>query len=220
MKSMSQFKPIIRNPGDTIRSEDWNNLQKGLLAEISKLDEKIRWLKEYIENMSERIVLTNLESTLGKSYKLTEIVPGEKKSYGVSIMGLITRQWVTSILGPGDICYFGIAEYCDLIYYWSGAENGNRPSLEIIIEYVDGNVVKAGTNIFVNDKAKLSPSNKDNPYFQFLFSENGIWYKYGIRNPHPEKEIRYIKFRNGNAQCNPRIGNVIQLKTKVRPIAW
>ena len=216
---MSQFKPILRSAGDTIRSEDWNAIQTGLMAEIAKLNEKIRWLKEYIENMSERVVLVNLESTLGRSFKLTEVVPGEKKSYGVSIMGLITRQWVTSVPGLGDICYFGITDYCDVIYYWSGAENGNKPALEIILEYVDGAVVKVGTNIYVNDRAKLSPASKENQYSQFLFSENGIWYKYGLRNPQPDKEIRYIKFKNANAQCNPRIGNVIQYKTRVRPLS-
>ena len=58
---MTEFTPIIRKAGEVIRSEDWNSIQEGLLAEIMTLEQKIASLKNYIENMSERITLTGLE---------------------------------------------------------------------------------------------------------------------------------------------------------------
>ena len=62
---MTEFTPIIRKAGEVIRSEDWNSIQEGLLAEITTLEQKIVSLKNYIENMSERITLTGLESEQG-----------------------------------------------------------------------------------------------------------------------------------------------------------
>ena len=61
---MVEFKSIIRKAGEVIRSEDWNSIQEGLIAEISNLEKKLETLKKYIENMSERITLTGLESQL------------------------------------------------------------------------------------------------------------------------------------------------------------
>ena len=74
---MTEFTPIIRKAGEVIRSEDWNSIQEGLLAEIVTLEQKIASLKNYIENMSERITLTGLESGAGRSFGLDEEVPGE-----------------------------------------------------------------------------------------------------------------------------------------------
>lgn len=215
---MAEFKPIIRKAGEVIRSEDWNSIQEGLLAEITSLELKIESLKTYIENMSERITLTGLESVAGRSFGLDEEVPGETSTYRVKSMGLITRQWVTAVMGEGDLCHFGITDYFDVLYYWAGAENGNQNMLDIEIEYADDTIAKLLENGYVNDKNTLSESNEANPYIEFLYSDFGIWYKYQIKNPHPNNQVRYVRFRNVNPDSNPRIGNTIQMKTRVKQI--
>jgi hypothetical protein len=215
---MAEFKPILRKPGEVIRSEEWNTIQEGLLTEITKLEQKIVSLKEYIDNMSERITLTGLESVAGRSYALDEEVPGESANYRVKSMGLITRQWVTAVIGEGDVCHFGITDYFDMLYYWAGAENGNQEMLDIELEYSDDSVAKITENGYVNDKNTLSESVEANPYIEFLYSDFGSWYKYQVKNPHPENEVRIIRFRNTKGDSNPRIGNTIQLKTKVHQL--
>jgi hypothetical protein len=216
---MTEFTPIIRKAGEVIRSEDWNSIQEGLLAEIMTLEQKIGSLKNYIENMSERITLTGLESAAGRSFGLDEEVPGEAANYRVKAMGMITRQWVTSVIGEGDICHFGITDYFDVLYFWAGAENGNQNMLDIELEYADDTIAKVLENGFVNDKNTLSEASEANPYIEFLYSDFGIWYKYQVKNPHPDIQIRYIRFRNTNPESNPRIGNTIQLKTRVHQLA-
>jgi hypothetical protein len=215
---MTEFKPIIRKAGEVIRSEDWNSIQEGLLAEITTLEQKIESLKTYIENMSERITLTGLESVAGRSFGLDEEVPGETSTYRVKSMGLITKQWVTAVMGEGDLCHFGITDYFDVLYYWAGAENGNQNMLDIEIEYADDTIAKLLENGYVNDKNTLSEANEANPYIEFLYSDFGIWYKYQIKNPHPSNQVRYLRFRNINPDSNPRIGNTIQMKTRVKQI--
>lgn len=205
---MEDFKPSFKKPGDVIKSEEWNRLEENISA-----------LKSYIDSMSEKVTLTNLESTVGRSYNLNEVVPGEMRSYGAKNMGLITKQWVTATKGIGDICHFGITDYFDTLYYWSGADNGNKNSLEISYEYVDGDIKKvAPATLYVNDRAKLSASNKDNPYAQFLYSDYGIWYQYKAKNVDPKRPVRYVRFRNVSPDSNPRIGNVLHLKSRVRPV--
>ena len=203
---MAEFKPLLKKPGDTIRSQDWNDLQ-----------EEVRELRKYVNNLGERLTLTGLDSTAGKGYNLNEVVPGENKSYGVKTMGLITKQWVPAVKGVGDICYFGITDYFEVLYYWSGAETGDKNMLDISLEYIDGSTAKIGNNLYINDKTKLSPP-VDNKYLEFLYSESGIFYKYQAINPNPEKEVRLIKFKNLNQECNPRIGNVLNLRARLRPI--
>jgi hypothetical protein len=89
--------------------------------------------------------------------------------------------------------------------------------LDISLEYIDGTTAKIGNNLYINDRTKLSPP-KDNKYLEFLYSESGIFYKYQAINPNAEKEVRLIKFRNLNQECNPRIGNVVNLRARLRPI--
>ena len=57
-------------------------------------------------------------------------------------MGMITRQWVTSVIGEGDICHFGITDYFDVLYFWAGAENGNQNMLDIELEYADDTIAR------------------------------------------------------------------------------
>jgi len=222
---MTEFKPILRKPGEIIKSEEWNRIQEGLMADIIYLEEKIRTLKEYVDNMSERITLIGLESPVGRSFGLAENVPGESSNYRDPTMGLITKQWVPSVLGEGEICHFGITDYFDLLYYWSGAdlagdeETPGAATLDITLEYIDDTIQKISENTYINNRKHLSEASTTNPYIEFLYNDFGVWYKYQVRNPTPEKEVRYIKFRNTNADCNPRIGNVIQLKTRVQPLS-
>jgi len=218
-KETIEFKPIIRKPGDPIRSEDWNIMQDMLLSDMYSLKREIEELREYVNNLSETIVLTNLESSVGTSYALDEIVQGESDSYNLKTVGLITKQYVTSVWGIGDICQFGIADRFDILYFWSGAYNGNNNMLDVSLEYVEGDKDEmVGTNLYVNDKSQLSSPTDNNPYQEYIYNKYGTWYKYKIRNPFPDKEVRYIKFTNINSDTNPRIGNVIRIEKKIKQI--
>jgi hypothetical protein len=198
---------IKKKPGDLIKSEDWNNLV-----------DTISNLREYVDNMYESLTLVGLQSSKGMSYGLDEVVPGETRSYGVKNMGLINRQWISPVTGTEEICQFGITDFFNLVYYWSAAYNGNRNTLDIFLEYVDRSPEKVGNNLYINDKDKLGPTDQTNPYMEYLYTDNGLWYKYKLENPHPNDEIRYITFKNTNINCRTRIGNVLHLKSKIRPI--
>jgi hypothetical protein len=208
---MAKFKPILKKPGDVIRSEDWNKIQEDIKADLERIE-------EYISKMTETVTLTNVESPVGKSFNLMDIVPGETSSYNSNVMGLITKQWLLEKGKVGEICRFGVMDSFDILYYWSGAENGDKKTLNIVLEYMDGTT--AGIEgLFIHDRTKLRPAGQDNPYIEYILSPNErVWYKYQIVNPNPEKEVRYISFKNVNAECTPRIGNVIQYKTRIKPL--
>lgn len=215
---MPKFEPIKRKPGELIRSEDWNKIQEDIKSDLERLEEEIRSIKRYIENMTESVVLTNLESPIGTSYRLDENVPGETDNYASKVVGHITKQWVIEKGKIGEICRFGILASFDVLYYWSGADNGDKKTLEIIIEYVDGTRHVIG-DIFIHEWTELRPKGTENPYVEYLLSPNErVWYKYKLMNPNPEKEVRYIYFRNINSECTPRIGNVIQYIAKIKPL--
>lgn len=218
-KETIEFKPITRKPGDPIRSEDWNMMQDMLLSDMYSLKREIEELREYVNNLIETIVLTNLESSVGTAYALDEIVQGESDSYNLKTVGLITKQYVTSVWGIGDICQFGIADRFDILYFWSGAYNGNNNMLDVSLEYVEGEKDEmVGTNLYINDKSQLGSPTGNNPYQEYIYNKYGTWYKYKIKNPFPEKEVRYIKFTNINSDTNPRIGNVIRIEKKIKQI--
>jgi hypothetical protein len=198
---------IKKKPGDLIRSEDWNELV-----------DTISNLKEYVDNMYESLTLVGLQSSKGISYGLDEVVPGETRSYGIKNMGLITRQWISPVSGTEDICQLGITDYFNLVYYWAAAGNGNKNTLDIFLEYVDRTPEKVGNNLYINDKERLGAQDRTNPYMEYLYSDNGVWYKYKLQNPHPKDEVRYIIFKNTNTNCKTRIGNVLHLKSKIRLI--
>lgn len=216
---MIEFKPITRNPGDSIRSEDWNNMQGMILSDLFSLKSEIEGLRDYVNNLSETIVLTNLESSVGSIYSLDDVVQGESDSYNLKTIGLITKQFVPSVWGVGDICHFGIADRFDILYYWSGAYNGNNNMLDVSLEYVEGERDEVvGNNLYINDKSQLSGPSGNNPYHEYIYNKYGTWYKYKITNPYPDKEVRYIKFTNMNPETNPRIGNVLRIEKKIRKI--
>ena len=220
-KETLEFKPITRKPGDPIRSEDWNMMQDMLLSDMYSLKREIEELREYVNNLSETIVLTNLESSVGTAYALDEIVQGESDSYNLKTVGLITKQYVTSVWGIGDICQFGIADRFDILYFWSGAYNGNNNMLDVSLEYVEGDKDEmVGTNLYINDKSQLGSPTGNNPYQEYIYNKYGAWYKYKIKNPFPDKEVRYIKFTNINSDTNPRIGNVIRIEKKIKQIVY
>ncbi len=200
------FAPLLKNPGDMIRSEDWNKVQKAIID-----------LKEYLERMAETVILAGLDSPVGKQYVLDEIVPGENDHYYAKALGLITKQWVPAVKGKGDICIFGVMDYLDELYYWSGAENGDQNTLKIVLGYLDGTMDTVGENLFINNRARLTAKSKDNPYVAFLEGPNkNVWYKYLVKNRHHEKELMSIHFINTNEKCTPRIGNAIHLRSRLR----
>lgn len=104
---MSGYGPIIKKPGDLIKSEDWNATQ-----------EEIKKLYEYINDMASAITLINLESSEGIPYSLNEKIPGDDLDYGSTVAEHITKQWYK----PWDesrqetkICKFGIRDYANII---------------------------------------------------------------------------------------------------------
>lgn len=198
---------LKKKPGDLIRSGDWNEIVDQLMK-----------LKEYVDNMGESVTLTELQSTVGRAHNLDEVIKGETKSYGVKTMGLLTKQWISATQGIGDICRFGVTDYFDVLYYWAAAGNGNKNTLDITLEYVDGSEQNVGTNLFVNEKNRITPTEVTNAYVEYLYTDDGVWYKYKCRNSRSAEEVRYVKFKNTNQDCITRIGNVIHLKSKIRPV--
>jgi hypothetical protein len=215
---MEKFEPIRKEPGELIRSEDWNKIQEDIKAELVRLGEEIRNLREYIDSMAKSVTLINLDSPIGLSYRLDEDVPGETGNYATSVLGYITRQWILGRERMDEICRFGVLDFFDLLYYWSGAENGEKVTLEITLEYVDG-TMHTSSELFINEWTELMPRSTENPYVEYLLSPNErVWYKYALRNPNPDKEVRYVSFRDINEDAAPRIANVIQHVARIRPI--
>jgi hypothetical protein len=215
---MSQFKPIKKKPGELIRSEDWNQIQDEVKTDLVNLNEELRNLREYIDNMAKSVTLINLESPVGVSYALNEDVPGEVGNYATTVLGYITKQWVIGLENTGDICRFGILDLFDVLYYWAGARNGETETLEITLEYVDG-TMHTESDLFINECNELRPKGDQNPYVEYLLSPNEkVWYKYPLKNPNPNVEVRYVSFKDTNDESAPRIANVIQHVARIRPV--
>ena len=205
----SEIRSLVKKPGDVIKSEEWNRLVAELIT-----------LREYVNNMGESMTITGLTSPNGQSYDLdVENPPG--LSYGARAVGLITKQWLSPIpTNTGEVCSFGITDYFETMQYWAAADNGDKPSLDLILEYIDGSTYKAGEKLFVNNRATLSARDPtgSNPYFEFLRAPYGNWYKYQIRNKSPDKEVRFVRFFNTNKDCVLRIGNVLHLRSRIKQI--
>jgi len=213
---MVKFNPIIKNPGDLIRSEDYNRMQGEIKEDLEDLKQRIEKLREYVENMLHSVTLIDIKSPQGMSYALDDNVPGETSNYGTTVVGNITRQWCIGAENTGTICRFGIIDFMDILYYWSGAGRGDKKCLKITIEYVDGNVYTTD-DLFIHEWSELRARGDDNPYSEYLLSPNEhVWYKYMLKNPEPDKEVRYIYFEDTSAESNPRIGNLIQYMTRIR----
>jgi hypothetical protein len=201
-----EFVPEYKKPGDLIRSEEWNKI----------LDELVN-LKKYIENMSRTVTLTSLASPIGRQFELSAGVT-EEFNYGINVMGLITRQYYLGGKETGDICKFGLNDQADIISYWSGAANGDKDALEIMIEYVDGSNFTS-EKLFIHEWSNLRAKGNKNPYVEYLQSPNQrLWYRYLLVNPHPEISIRFITFRDINPECATRIANVIHYTTRVKQL--
>jgi len=214
---LANFKPRLARPGDVIRSEDWNMIQKDLLSEIEALEARYQELRAYVDNMTQTDILTNLESAVGKSYGLNELIPGERETYQTLIMGLITRQWLGPVRGVVDVCRFTLTSKLEELSYWAAATKGNREALAISIRYVDG-TSETTKGLFVHDRDALAPKGEDNPYVEYLISPNQkVWYRYRILNPRPEKEVLSVTFKNSEADCTVRIGNVLQIQKRITP---
>lgn len=197
--------PTHKKPGDLIRSHEWNQI----------VDELIE-LRKYIENMTQSITLTSLESPIGTANILTR-VPDEF-DYGIDVMGLITKQYYLGEKETGDICKFGIHDFAEIIYYWSGAEKAENEVLKIVIEYLDGTIHNSEP-FYIHEWKRLLPKGNKNPYTEYLQSPNQrLWYKYGFVNPNPDKKIRYITFVDVSEKSSVRIANMIQYLTRLKPL--
>jgi hypothetical protein len=214
------FKPITRKPGEIIKSDEWNKIQEDIRTDLEKIEKRLQELKEYVDNMVESVTLVNVDSPVGKSYLLNETVPGETMNYGTRVMGLISRQWLSEPPeAGGSICRFGLTDLVDSFSFWAGAEKGNAKLLDVNVEYVDGSATSIG-GLYIHDCAKLSTKGKDNPYVEYLLSPNErIWYKYEIKNPNPDKEIRHISFIKTKPDSSPRIANVLHYRSRIKPLA-
>lgn len=200
------FNPIFKKAGDLIKSEEWN-----------QIIEEIVELRKYIDNMARNVTLTELASPVGNSRNLS-IDVSDDFNYGTDVMGLITKQYYVGANEVGDVCRFGINDFADIIYYWSGATKGDRESLQIALEYVDGTDITS-KKLFIHEWSKLRPKGDNNPYVEYLQSPNQrLWYRYGFENPHPEKEIRYITFEDISTESAVRIANVLHYVTRVKPL--
>jgi len=215
---MARFEPILRKPGEVIRSEDWNRMQEEIRADLQELEQRLQALKDYVDNMEETTTLLNVTSPVGASYNLNEVVPGEVTSYEASVVGLLTKQWLLERRQVGVICRLGVVTLLESVDYWSGAENGDKRTLEVVFDYMDGtNAVVGG--LFIHDRARLRPKGSDNPYLEYLLSPNEhVWYRYRVANPNPGKEVLTVSFRNTNPESTPRIGNVIHYRAKLIPV--
>jgi hypothetical protein len=215
---MTKFNPILRKPGEVIKSEDWNKMQEDILADIEELAHKLDVLKEYVDNMEESATMLNMDSQIGKAYKLDEVITGENSSYEAPILGLLTKQWLRTKGDIGDICRFSIVARLELLDYWSGAENGDQKALEATFNYIDGTSAVI-SDLFVHDRRKLRPKGTQNPYLEYLLTPNEyVWYRYQLVNPNPEKEVLSVTFKNTVVDCTPRIGNVIHYRSKIIPM--
>jgi hypothetical protein len=214
---MTKFSPILRKPGEVIKSEEWNKMQEDIRADIEELERKLQGLKEYIDNMEETSTMLDMDSLFGRSYALDKVVPGESSSYEAPIVGLLTKQWLRLSGDIGDICRFSVVAHIELLDYWSGAENGDKKALEATFNYIDGTSAVV-TELFVHDRTRLRPKGAENPYLEYLLSPNEhVWYRYQLTNPNPEKEVLSVSFKNLLADCTPRIGNVIHYRSKIIP---
>jgi hypothetical protein len=214
---MTKFSPILRKPGEVIKSEDWNKMQEDIRDDIEELKHKLDALKDYVDNMQESTTMLNMNSLVGKSYNLDETIKGETSSYDAIVVGLITKQWLIPKGEVGDICRYSVVAHLNLLEYWSGAENGDKKALEIVFNYMDGTSALI-SDLFVHDRTKLRPKGTENPYLEYLLSPNElVWYRYRVINPNPEKEVLSVSFKKTIADCTPRIGNVIHYSSKVTP---
>jgi hypothetical protein len=214
---LTKFNPILRKPGELIKSEEWNRMQEEIRADFDELEHRLDVLKVYMDNMEESATLLNMDSLVGKSYSLDEVIPGEKTSYDAPMVGLLTKQWLVQKGEKGDICRFGVVANLESLDYWSGAEKGDKNTLEVTFNYLDGTSAVI-SDLYVHDRSKLRPKGAQNPYLEYLLSPNEcVWYRYKVINPNPEKEVLSVSFRNIMSDCTPRIGNVIHYRSKIIP---
>ncbi len=200
------FDPVVKKPGDIIRSDEWN-----------KIIEELVTLRKYIDNMTRSVTLTSLPSPIGTAYNLSTNVPDDF-NYGTDVLGLIDKQYYLGKTETGEICKFGLNDFADIVSYWSGAANGDKEAVEIMVEYIDGTTYTT-EKLVIHEWTSLRPKGNKNPYVEYLQSPNQrLWYKYSLINPSPEKAIRHITFRDIGKETAARIANVIHYTTRVRPL--
>ena len=150
---MTKFSPILRKPGEIIKSEDWNRMQEDILSDIEELERKLQVLRDYVDNMEESATMLNMDSIVGKSYNLDEVIPGETSSYDAPIVGLLTKQWLPPRGEVGDICRFSVVARLELLDYWSGAENGDKNALKLSLTILTGPVLLLVSSLFMIEES-------------------------------------------------------------------
>ena len=214
---MTKFEPIVRKPGEIIRSDDWNKMQEDILADFEEVERKLQVLKDYIDNMEETTTMLNMASYVGKAYNLDEVIEGESASYESPIVGLLTKQFLLPKGKTGEICRFSVVSFLASLDYWAGAEGGNKKALDVVFNYIDGTYATV-SDLFVHDRTKLKSKGSQNPYIEYLLAPNEyVWYRYRVPNPDPEKEVLTVSFSNKDSECTPRIGNVIHYRARLIP---
>jgi hypothetical protein len=214
---MTKFNPILRKPGEIIKSEDWNRMQEYIHDDIEELKRTIDALKDYVDNLQENTTMMDMNSLVGKAYDLDVNISGETLNYDAAVVGLITKQWLIPKGEIGDICRFSVVARLNSLEYWSGAENGDKKVMQIVFNYMDGTSALIN-DLYIHDRTKLRPKGTENPYIEYLLSPNElVWYRYRVLNPNPEKEVLSISFKKTVTDCTPRIGNVIHYSSKVTP---
>ncbi|MEM1986440.1 MAG: hypothetical protein QXG36_03220 [Nitrososphaeria archaeon] len=215
---MPKFKPITKKPGELIKAEDWNRIQEDILKDLEEIEKSVVELRRYVESLTESATILNPASPVGTSYELNVPVPGESASYNATVVGPITRQWAIERGKVGELCRFGLAAYLEVLEYWAGAEDGDKKALDIVFEYLDG-TSSVVSGLFINECSRLRPKSSENPYLEYLLSPNErVWYRYRLKNPHPEKEVFNISFRKIEPNCILKIGNVIHYRSKMSPV--
>jgi hypothetical protein len=214
---MPKFKPIVRKPGEIIKSDDWNQMQEDILADFGEVERKLQVLRDYIDNMEETTTMLNMASYVGKTYNLDENIEGESTSYESPIVGLLTKQLLLPKGKTGEICRFSVVSHLVSLDYWAGAEGGNKKALDVVFSYIDGTNATVN-DLFIHDRTKLRPKGSQNPYVEYLLAPNEyVWYRYRVSNPNPEKEVLTVSFNNKDSECTPRIGNVIHYRARLIP---
>ncbi|MEM2990522.1 MAG: hypothetical protein QXQ02_04990 [Halobacteria archaeon] len=215
---MPKFKPITKKPGELIKAEDWNRIQEDILKDLEEIEKSVVELRNYVESLTESATILNPASPVGTSYELNVPVPGETASYNATVVGPITRQWAIERGKVGELCRFGLAAYLEVLEYWAGAVDGDKRALDIVFEYLDG-TSSVVSGLFINECSRLRPKSSENPYLEYLLSPNErVWYRYRLKNPHPEKEVFNISFRKSEPNCILKIGNVIHYRSKMSPV--
>ena len=134
---MVEFEPIKRKPGELIRSEDWNKMQEDIRGNLKELESKLHDLKDYIDNMQETTTLLNINSLIGSTYNLNEVVPSET-----------ANPYIEYLLSPNEYVWYR---------YRIANPNPEKEVLTIIFRNINGECTPRIGNV-LHYRAKITPA--------------------------------------------------------------